>query len=149
MPKNKLQKIFGDSLDKPQKLYINGTVITCITLFSTFLWRPLHDYDVKPPNLTFYGGRGHTTTNFPSSFWTWIKSLRIQLQEKSPAFDILSGSKQTRLSLKEHKLIFFFFLTGAFHYRRRRPCLRSLMFHTVRIAIATVWILINFVTQLL
>ena len=25
-------------------------------------------YDVKPPNLTFYGGRGHTTANFPSSF---------------------------------------------------------------------------------
>ena len=45
---------------------------TCIMLFSTFLWRPLHDYDVKPPNLTLYGGRGHTTTNFPSSFWTWI-----------------------------------------------------------------------------
>ena len=26
------------------------------------------EYDVKPPNLTFYGGRGHTTTNLPSSF---------------------------------------------------------------------------------
>ena len=25
-------------------------------------------YDVKPPNLMFYGGRGHTTTDFPSSF---------------------------------------------------------------------------------
>ena len=61
---------------------------------SRFLvWCPLRDFDVKPPNLPFYGGREHTTTNFPSSFWTWIKSLRIQLQEKSPAFDILSGSK--------------------------------------------------------
>ena len=28
----------------------------------------VHDYDVKPPNLKFYGGRGHTTTNFRSSF---------------------------------------------------------------------------------
>ena len=55
--------------------------------FSTFLWRPMHDYDVKPPNATFYGGRGHTTTNFPFSIWTWIKPLRIQLQEKSPTFD--------------------------------------------------------------
>ena len=36
--------------------------------FSIFLCRPLHDCGVKPPNLTFYGGRGHTTTNFPSSF---------------------------------------------------------------------------------
>ena len=64
-------------------------------IFSSFLWRPLHDYDVKPPNLPFSGGREHTctTTNFPSSFWTGIKSLRIQLQEKSLAFDILSGSK--------------------------------------------------------
>ena len=58
-----------------------------------FLWRPLHDYDVKPPYLMFYGGRGHTMTNCPTSFWTWIKSLRIQLLESSPTFDILSGSK--------------------------------------------------------
>ena len=27
----------------------------CITSFSTFLWRPLHDYDVKLPNMAFYG----------------------------------------------------------------------------------------------
>ena len=46
-----------------------------------------------PLNLTSYGGRGHKTTNFPFSFWNWIKSLRIQLQEKSPALGILSGSK--------------------------------------------------------
>ena len=78
-----------------------------ITLSSSFLWRPLHDYEVKPPNLPFYGGREQTTTKFPSSFWTWIKSLRIQPQEKSPAFDILSRSRYSRLSLKERK---FFFL---------------------------------------
>ena len=46
-----------------------------------------------PLNLTTYGVRGLTTTNFPFTFWNWIKSLRIQLQEKSPAFGILSGSK--------------------------------------------------------
>ena len=69
------------------------TFCTCITLFSTFLWRPLHDYDVKPPNATFYGGRGYSTTNYPFSFWTWIKSLRTRLQEKSPSCDILRGSK--------------------------------------------------------
>ena len=83
----------NDDFQKTIGLMIKTKLCTCITLFSTFLWRPPHDYDVKPPCLTFYGGRGHTTTNFPSSFWTWIKSLRIQLQEKSLAFDILSGSK--------------------------------------------------------
>ena len=35
--------------------------------FSTFLWRPLRNYDVKLPNATFYGGREHTTANFPFS----------------------------------------------------------------------------------
>ena len=59
---------------------------TCITLFSTFLWRPLHDYDVKPPNATFCGGRGHTTTHFPFSIWTWINPLRIQLHWRKVAY---------------------------------------------------------------
>ena len=47
----------------------------CITLFSKFLWRSLHN-DVKPPNATFYGGSERTTTNFPSSFLTWINVLK-------------------------------------------------------------------------
>ena len=34
----------------------------------SFFVFPLHDYVVKPPNLKSYGGRGNTTTNFPSSF---------------------------------------------------------------------------------
>ena len=48
--------------------------------FSTFLLRPLHDCDVKPPNATLYGERGHMTTNFPFSILTWVKPLAIQLQ---------------------------------------------------------------------
>ena len=83
----------NSNVKKQLVLWENQLLCTCNTLLSTFLWRPLHDYDVKPPNLTFYGGRGHATTNFSSSFLTWMKSLRIQLQEKLPAFDILSGSK--------------------------------------------------------
>ena len=86
-PRRRLQKNnrFNDQNDSSAR---------CITLLSTFLWCPLHDYEVKPPtHLTHYGGRGHTTTNFPSPFRTSIKSSRIQIQENSPAFDILSGSK--------------------------------------------------------
>ena len=30
-----------------------------------FFELPLHEYDVKPSNATFYTGREHTTTNFP------------------------------------------------------------------------------------
>ena len=30
--------------------------------FLVHFFRPLPDYDVKPPNLTFYGGRGRTTS---------------------------------------------------------------------------------------
>ena len=86
-PRRRLQKNnrFNDQNDSSAR---------CITLLSTFLWCPLHDYEVKPPtHLTHYGGRGHTTTNFPSPFRTSIKSSRIHIQENSPAFDILSGSK--------------------------------------------------------
>ena len=62
----------------------NSSARTSHFLFSTFLCRALHDNDVKPPNLTFYGGREHTTTKARSSFWTWIESLRIQLQKNVP-----------------------------------------------------------------
>ena len=84
--------------------------------------------------LTLYEGRGHTTTNFPSSFWAWIKSLRIQFQEKSPAFDILSGSKWTRLSLKERKFIFlpsFSLLSSSFLLMVPRLCLTTEIFSSV------------------
>ena len=85
----------NDNVKKKKILWAKQQLCTCITLFSTFLWRLLHahDYDVKPANVTFYGGRKHTTTNFPFSFWNWIKSLGIQLQEKLPVFDKLSGCK--------------------------------------------------------
>ena len=54
------------------------TVCMCITTFKTFLWHPLHDYNMKP---TFYEGCEHTAASFPFSLWTCIKSLRVQLQE--------------------------------------------------------------------
>ena len=71
-----------NNVKKQLVLWAKQLLCTCITLFSTFLRRPLHEYDVKPPSATFYGGRGHTTTIFPFSIWTWLKPLRIQLQEK-------------------------------------------------------------------
>ena len=51
-------------------LWPKQQLCTCIAFFSTFLWRPRRDYDVKPPNATFCGGRGHKTTNFPFSIST-------------------------------------------------------------------------------
>ena len=58
-------------------------------LYLSFLF--LHDYDVKMPNFAFYGGRKQATTKFYFSFWAWIWSLEIQLQEGSPTFDKVSG----------------------------------------------------------
>ena len=51
----------------------------------------LHDYDVKMPHFAFYGGRKQATTKFYFSFWAWIWSLEIQLQEGSPTIDKVSG----------------------------------------------------------
>ena len=75
-------------------LWAKQQLYTWIALFSRCLWRPLQDYDVKPPNATFRRGREHTMTNYPFSFWRWIKSIRIQLQEKSRTFDVLRGTNR-------------------------------------------------------
>ena len=61
---------------------------TCITLFSTFLWRPLHDYQTWNVLMRrFMEDMNIRGRNFPFSFWSWIKSWRIQVQQKSPIFD--------------------------------------------------------------
>ena len=74
----------NDNVKKQLVLWPKKQPCTCITLFSTFLWRPVHDYYVKPPNATFYGGRGHTATDVPFSIWTWIKSLsRLHLTNRA------------------------------------------------------------------
>lgn len=72
--------------------------------FSTFA---LHNYDVKPPNTTFYGGRERTATNFPLSLLTWIKSLRIQLYE---TFDKLNGMEIDSMKFERKQIHFFSYL---------------------------------------
>ena len=94
----------------------------CITIFSKFLWRSLHN-DVKPRNATFYGGSERTTTNFSSPFWTWIMFLRIQLQEKSQAYIWQFGRVQIdAISLNGRKFIFLL----TFQCRHRCRCLSFL-----------------------
>ena len=59
---NKLRSIWRISLSKGSlNKYDNDDDNFKITTLhvSKFRWRRLHDYDVKPPNLPFYGGRGH------------------------------------------------------------------------------------------
>ena len=48
----------------------------------------LHDYDVKMPNCKFYGGRKQATMNLFFSLYTWVRSLRNQLQGNSPTLTI-------------------------------------------------------------
>ena len=45
-------------------------------------------YNVKMPNFAVYGVRKLATTKFYFSFWTWIWSLGIQLQEGSPTLNL-------------------------------------------------------------
>ena len=59
------------------------------SLYISFLF--LHDYEVKMPNFAFYGGRKQATTKLYFSFWAWLWTLEIQLQEGSPTFDKVSG----------------------------------------------------------
>ena len=64
-----------DNVKKQLVLFANQQLCTCISLFSTFLWRPLQDFHVKPRNVTaFYTGREHPPTNynFLSFFEPWF-----------------------------------------------------------------------------
>ena len=57
-------------MSKTTALHVVGS------LFSRFPWRPWNDYNVKPPNATFYGGREHRTTNFSFFFFKLNKFLK-------------------------------------------------------------------------
>ena len=48
----------------------------------------LHDYDEKMPNCKFCGGRKQARTNLFFSLYTWVRSLRNQLQGNSPTLAI-------------------------------------------------------------
>ena len=65
----------------------------------------LHDYGVKIPNFTFYGGRKRATTNLSFSFKTWVGSPIHQLQENLPTFDIFSELEWARQSLEKREFI--------------------------------------------
>ena len=66
----------NDNVKKQLVLLANQQLCTCLTLFSTFFWRPLHDFDVKPRNATpFDTGREHPTTNFPFFFEPWFQII--------------------------------------------------------------------------
>ena len=103
--KNNLKRSIG-FMSKTTALHVHHA-------FLTFLWCSLHDYKVKPSNATFCGGRGHTTTDFHFSLWTWIKPYIWQIER----FEVNAIKF-------ERKCIFIF--QWCFHCRRRRCCLRWL-----------------------
>ena len=61
--------------------FINKTTALHM-FFSTFLGRPPYDYDVKPPNATFYGGRELTKTKFFFIFLNLDKGSLLESNSK-------------------------------------------------------------------
>ena len=62
------------------------TTLHAYQLFWYISLPSLHDYDVKMPNIAFFGRRIQGTAKFSFS-WTWTWFLRIHLQESSSTFD--------------------------------------------------------------
>ena len=56
----------------------------------------LHDYDVKMPNFTFYGGRKRATGKFSCLFLNLSRSPRNQRQGNLPTLDIFNELELTR-----------------------------------------------------
>ena len=81
---------------------------TTLNVQHTFLYISLpspHDYGMKIPNFTFYGGRKQATMNLSFSSTTWGWSPRNQLQRNSPTFDIFGELEWARQSLKKREFI--------------------------------------------
>ena len=75
---------------KKNQLVFKISETSTLFLYISFLF--LHDYDVKMPNFASYGARKQATTTFYFSFWAWLLSLEIPVQEGSPpTFDRVSG----------------------------------------------------------
>ena len=82
------------TMTQPVAFEFHSKMARCITLFGSFLWCPRCNYYVKLPMSCFVRTWATTSgANLSLFFWTWIQTLRIQLQENSPIFDKLSRGK--------------------------------------------------------
>ena len=87
----------------------------------------MYDYDVKSPNLPFYGGREYTTTNFPSFFCDLNKILLKEFNSRKSRLHLTfrAGPNWRDKVWKNANSFSFFFFYRRFHCRRRRyPCRR-------------------------
>ena len=73
----------NDNVNKKKLLFsAKSQLCTCINLFCTFLWRLLHDYDVKPPHATFFGDVDIRWSIFLSLFEPGHKVLKNSTPRK-------------------------------------------------------------------
>ena len=97
------------TMTQPIAFEFHSKMACCITLFGSFLWCPWCNYYVKLPMSCFVRTWATTSgANLSLFFWTWIQTLRIQLQENSPIFDKLSRGKTDVTK--------FFFEKGDIHF---------------------------------
>ena len=74
----------------------------------------LHDYDVKMPNFTFFGGREHKTTTFFFFSRPLMQYFRIQLQKHLPTFDEMNEMERDGISAIKFEAARLHFLSDVF-----------------------------------
>ena len=101
---------------------------TCITLFSIFLWRPLHDCDVKPPI------KGWTWTcedKFSFLILSWNK-----IREKNPGkiayIWLIERFQKDAIKFEKTQIQLF---QRRFHCYCRRRCFRFLRTEVIKVEI--------------
>ena len=97
-------------MNKTTTLYVHHSFLYISLL-------PLHDYERKMPNFTFYGGHKEGTVKFSFSFWICIWFLGIRLKKSLLAFDKVNEFEYKRR-----------FRSGS-RSRRRRGVSNSLFIH--------------------
>ena len=115
----------NETVKKTIGLMSKKKLCTCIMLFCTFHLPSLHDYNVKMPNCTFYGGRKLVTSD--DEIFLLFMNLHMVLRNLTPAeFAYIWQSKHIDIiPMKILKLEFTF--KRRFHCRPHPLILSSQM----------------------
>ena len=116
----------NNNVKKQLVLWAKQQLCTCITLFSTFLWRPLHDYDMKPPECDVLWRTWTYDDRLSLLYFNMDNALKNSTLGKVANIWRIERFQVDAIKFERTQIHFF---SNVFHCRRRR-CLRSLIMST-------------------
>ena len=115
----------NNNVKKQLVLWAKQQLCTCITLFSTFVWRPLHDYDMKPSECDVLWRTWTYGDRFSLLYFNMDNALKNSTVGKVAYIWRIERFQKDAIKFERTQIDFF---SDVFHCRLR--CLRSLIMWT-------------------